>query len=78
MILGGSLRFGAVVFASGGMYLVGIVNGKAAAVGDDLGEWMRQLQQIASDAKNCFFVEASRDYDDAHEIREADRMPRRN
>ncbi len=47
---------------------VGIANGKVVVVGDDLDELMRQLRQIEPNAKNCFFVEASRDYDEVHEI----------
>lgn len=47
---------------------VGIVNGQVAIVADDLDEVVRQLRQIEPDPRNCFFVEASRDYSEVHEI----------
>ena len=47
---------------------VGIANGQVAVVGDDLDDVIRQLRQTEPDPRNCFFVEASRDYDEVHEI----------
>ena len=47
---------------------VGIVFGQVVVVGDDLDDVIRQLRQMEPDPSNCFFVEASRDYDEVHEI----------
>jgi hypothetical protein len=47
---------------------VGIANGQVVIVADDLDEVLRRLRQIEPDPRNCFFVEASRDYDEVHEI----------
>ena len=47
---------------------VGIANGHVAVVGDDLDDVVRQLRQMEPGPRNCFFVEASRDYDEVHEI----------
>ena len=47
---------------------VGIANGKVAAAADDLEEMLRQLQQFEPNRAKCFWVEASRDYDEVHEI----------
>jgi hypothetical protein len=47
---------------------VGIANGQVVAVADDLDEMTRQLRQAETDPRNCFWVEASRDYDQVHEI----------
>jgi hypothetical protein len=47
---------------------VGIVNGRVAIIGDDLDDVVRRLRQMEPDPGNCFFVEASRDYDEVHEI----------
>jgi hypothetical protein len=47
---------------------VGIANGKVVVVADDLDEMTRQLRQIEPDARKCFWVEASRDYNEVHEI----------
>ena len=47
---------------------VGIVNGEVVAVADDLDEMTRQLRQVEGDACKCFWVEASRDYDEVHDI----------
>ena len=47
---------------------VGIANGQVVAVADDLDEMTRQLRQAEPDPRNCFWVEASRDYDQVHEI----------
>lgn len=47
---------------------VGIANGKVAIVGDDLDEVVKQLRQMEPDPKNCFFIEASRDYSEVHDI----------
>lgn len=47
---------------------VGIANGQVVAVADDLDEMTRQLRQAEADPRKCFWVEASRDYDEVHEI----------
>lgn len=47
---------------------VGIANGRVVAVADDLDEMSRQLRTAEPDARRCFWVEASRDYDEVHEI----------
>jgi len=47
---------------------VGIAHGQVVVVADDLDEVVRRLRQIEPDPSNCFFVEASRDYDEVHEI----------
>jgi hypothetical protein len=47
---------------------VGIANGNVVAVADTLDEMTTQLRQAESDARKCFWVEASRDYDEVHEI----------
>jgi hypothetical protein len=47
---------------------VGIANGKVVVIADDLDEVVRTLRQLEPDPRNCFFVEASRDYDEVHEI----------
>ena len=47
---------------------VGIVNGQVVAVADDLDEMTRQLRQAEADPRKCFWVEASRDYAEVHEI----------
>jgi hypothetical protein len=47
---------------------VGIANGQVVIVADDLDEVLRRLRQIEPDPRNCFFVEASRDYDEVHDI----------
>ena len=47
---------------------VGIANGQVVVVADDLGEMLRCLRQIEPDLAKTFSVEASRDYDEAHEI----------
>jgi hypothetical protein len=47
---------------------VGIANGQVVVVADDLDEVVRRLRQIEPDPRNCFFVEASRDYSEVHEI----------
>jgi len=47
---------------------VGIANGQVVAVADDLEEMTRQLRQAQADPRQCFWVEASRDYDEVHEI----------
>ena len=47
---------------------VGIANGQVVVVGDDLDEMALQLRQAESDPRKCFWVEASRDYDEVHEI----------
>jgi hypothetical protein len=47
---------------------VGIANGHVVVVADDLGELFRRLRQIEPDPSKTFGVEASRDYDEIHEI----------
>jgi hypothetical protein len=47
---------------------VGIANGQVVAVADDLDEMTRQLRQAEADPGKCFWVEASRDYDEVHQI----------
>jgi hypothetical protein len=47
---------------------VGIANGQVVVVADDADQMSRQLRQIEPDPSKCFFVEASRDYDEVHEI----------
>ncbi len=51
---------------------VGIANGQVVAVADDLDEMTRQLRQAESDPRKCFWVEASRDYDEVYDIWEFD------
>ena len=48
--------------------LVGIANGQVVAVADDLDEMTRQLRLAEADPRKCFWVEASRDYNQVHEI----------
>jgi hypothetical protein len=50
---------------------VGIANGRVVAVGDDLDQVIEQLRQTEPDPRNCFFVEASRDYSEVNDIWEA-------
>jgi hypothetical protein len=47
---------------------VGIANGQVAVVANDLDDVIRQLRQIEPDPLNCFFLEASRDYDEVNQI----------
>jgi hypothetical protein len=47
---------------------VGIANGQVVVIADDLGELFRRLRQIEPDPSKTFGVEASRDYDEVHEI----------
>ena len=47
---------------------VGIANGQVVVVADDFGEMFRRLRQIEPDPSKTFGVEASRDYDEVHEI----------
>jgi len=47
---------------------VGIANGQVVAVADDMDEMTRQLRQAETDPRKCFWVEASRDYNEIHEI----------
>jgi hypothetical protein len=47
---------------------VGIANGQVVAVADDLNEMTRQLFAAEPNPRNCFWVEASRDYEEVHEI----------
>ena len=47
---------------------VGIANGQVVVVADDFGEMFRRLGQIEPDPSKTTWVEASRDYDEVHEI----------
>jgi hypothetical protein len=47
---------------------VGIANGKVVATADDLDEMIRRLEQAEPDRAKCFWLEASRDYDEVHGI----------
>jgi hypothetical protein len=47
---------------------VGIANGKVVAIVDDLEELAHRLRQVESNPSKTFWVEASRDYDEAIEI----------
>jgi hypothetical protein len=47
---------------------VGIANGQVVVVADDLDEMDRGLRQAEPDPSKCFWVEASRNYDEVHEI----------
>jgi hypothetical protein len=47
---------------------VGIANGQVVAIADELDEMTRLLRLAEPDSHKCFWVEASRDYDEIHEI----------
>lgn len=47
---------------------VGIANGQVVVVSEELDEVGRCLKQVESDPQKCFSLEASRDYDEVHEI----------
>jgi hypothetical protein len=47
---------------------VGIANGQVVVVADGLDELGRRLGEIEPDPQKCFWVEASRDYDEVEEI----------
>ena len=47
---------------------VGIANGQVVVVADDRDTMVRRLRQIEPDPRMTFCVEASRDYDEVHEI----------
>lgn len=47
---------------------VGIANGQVVVIADDLDEVARCLDQAEPDPTKTFFVEASRDYEEVHEI----------
>jgi hypothetical protein len=47
---------------------VGIANGKVAVVADDWNDMATRLRQIEPDPCKCFGLEASRDYQEVHEI----------
>jgi hypothetical protein len=47
---------------------VGIANGQVVVVADNLDEMIRRLRQAEPDPTKTFGVEASRDYDEIHEI----------
>ena len=50
---------------------VGIANGQVVVIGDDLDQVIEKLRQTEPDPRNCYFVEASRDYGEVNEIWEA-------
>jgi hypothetical protein len=52
--------------------LVGIANGEVVVVSDDWDDLARRLRQIEPNPTNTFALEASRDYDEVHEIWELD------
>jgi hypothetical protein len=47
---------------------VGIANGQVVVVADNLDEMARRLRKAEPDNRKCFWVEASRDYDEVIEI----------
>jgi hypothetical protein len=47
---------------------VGIANGQVVVVADDLDDLARRLRQAEPDPTKTFSVEASRNYDEVHEI----------
>ncbi len=47
---------------------VGIANGQVVVISDDLDELVERLGQAEPDPTRTFWVEASRDYDEVHEI----------
>ena len=47
---------------------VGIANGKVVVVADDWNDMATRLRQAEPDPSKCFAVEASRDYEEVHEI----------
>ena len=47
---------------------VGIANGKVVVVTDDLDDLAQRLRQIEPDPTKTFGIEASRNYDEVHEI----------
>ena len=47
---------------------VGIANGQVVVVADSLNDMARRLGQIEPEPRNCFCVEASRDYSVVEEI----------
>jgi hypothetical protein len=47
---------------------VGIANGQVVVVTDDLDDLARRIRQAEPDPTKTFCVEASRDYDEVHEI----------
>jgi hypothetical protein len=47
---------------------VGLANGQVVVVADDLKEMAERLRQMEPDPTRAFWVEASRDYDEAMEI----------
>lgn len=47
---------------------VGIANGKVVVIADNLSDLARGLRQAESDPAKTFGIEASRNYDEVHEI----------
>jgi hypothetical protein len=47
---------------------VGIANGQVVVVADEFDEMIERLRQVEPDPRKTFGVEASRDYDEIHEI----------
>lgn len=54
---------------------VGIANGQVVVVADDWHEMSRQLRQAEPDLTKCYGIEASRDYDEVHEIWRLSELP---
>jgi len=52
--------------------LVGIANGQVVVVSDDWDDLVNRLRQIEPNPTKTFAIEASRDYDEVHEIWESD------
>jgi len=50
---------------------VGIANGQVVVVGNNLDEVARRLRQVEPDPSKCFWVDASRDYTEVHEVWES-------
>jgi len=47
---------------------VGIANGQVVVVTDDLDDLAQRLRQAESDPTKTFGIEASRDYDEVHQV----------
>ncbi|HTU91168.1 MAG TPA: hypothetical protein VMF69_13905 [Gemmataceae bacterium] len=47
---------------------VGIINGQVAVIADGPEEVSRRLRELEPEPLKCFIVEASRDYNEVHEI----------
>ncbi len=51
--------------------LVGFANGKVVVITGDRAELARRLKEVEPDPTKTFAIEASRDYDEVHEIWDA-------